>query len=248
MPKMFGRGHPASKSEGGSGEPEPTPREAPVDERASKATKKSSRARTPAAEAAGGGTSLDFAQVGEQVAMVLEAAKEAAEKMRLEARAEAQRIRTSSQREARDAVETAKAAAERADAEAASARAEAEQQTKELREEADAYASNTREAADEKAAALLAQAEKRAAAREITFQERRRSLDEGVVRTEERLRQLVAGLKELAAGLEELVEPDDHANNGNNGNGDNWNDEPLLGIVTRPDSEAHSLSREGGTT
>jgi F0F1-type ATP synthase membrane subunit b/b' len=245
MPKLFGRETPAPKSEGGSGEPEPAPREAPVDARSSKTAKKSSRSRPPAAEAPDGGASVDFAQVGEQVAMVLAAAKEAAETMRSEARAEAQRIRTTSQKEAREAFETAKAAAERADSEAASARADAEQQSKELREQADEYASATREAADAKAAALLAQAEKRASARELTFQERRRSLDEGVVRTEERLRQLVSGLHELAAGLEELVEPGDHSSNGN---GDNWNDESFVGILTRSEGEPHSLSREGGTT
>ncbi len=97
---------------------------------------------------------VDFAQVGEQVATVLEAATAAAEKMRLEA---------------------------------------------------DAYASETRNAADVKASAILAQARKVAAAEESSARDLRRSLDEGVVRTEDRLKLLIAGLYELATGLEGLV-------------------------------------------
>ncbi len=239
MSKLFGRSHSASQGEGGSGEVEPSVRDASaVDPRSSK-TRKSGRARPAAADAEGGGASVDFAQVGEQVAMVLEAAKAAAEEMRLEADTEARRIRAATEKEARDALQSAKVTAERAETAAATIRADAEHQSKEVREQADAYANDTREAADVKAAAVLSRAEKQASERESTFQERRRSLDEGVGRTEERLRQLVAGLHELAAGLEDLIAPESHESNGNGDNG------AVLEILTLAAGESHAPTREG---
>ena len=238
MSKLFGRGHSASQGETGSGAVAPAVRESPaVDPRSSK-TRKNARVRAAATDGESGGTTVDFAQVGEQVATVLEAARAAAETMRLEAETEARRIRAAGEREVREAQQSAKVTAERAEAEAATLRAESELRSKEVREQADAYANDTREAADAKAAAVLAQAEKQASARESAFQERRRLLDEGVVRTEERLRQLVSGLHELAGGLEDLVAPESHENNGNGDNG------AVFEILSGSAGEASAL-REG---
>jgi hemerythrin-like domain-containing protein len=221
MPKLFGRRHKAPKSANAAKETKHAVREARREVRLPKG---------------GDEPSVDFTQLGQQVAKVLETAKDAAEKMKLAAQAEAEQLRKTIEEQARVEREAAKATAERADAEAASIRADAEQQSKEVREQADDYASKTREAADAKAAAVLARAEKQASAEEDTSRERRRALDEGVTRTEERLRQLVAGLYELAGGLGELVPPHE---NGKNGDSESLADHPTQYV-----GEPRSRSRE----
>jgi hypothetical protein len=167
MPKLIGRRRSAGQGKGASGEEERSVGEG--------------NAVEP--------RPVDFAQVGEQVATVLEAATAAAEKLRMEA---------------------------------------------------DAYANETRDAADVKASAILARAEKEAAAQERTFHDLRRSLDDGVVRTEERLNQLIVGLRELATGLEGLVARGSHEN----GNGDNGTLAEMLAAY----SAASAPTSEGGTS
>jgi hypothetical protein len=164
------------------------------------------------------------------VAKVLASAKEAAEKMMLEADVEARRIRTASEKEAGEALETAKAAAKRADADAARVHSDAEQQSKQVREEADLYAIATREAADATAAARLAQAETQAVAQEGKLRERQRMLVDSVVRTEERLTQLAEGLHELAGRVAELVAPRDREAS---------DTVSLVDILNRSASESH---------
>lgn len=180
---------------------------------------------------------VDFAQVGKQVATVLTAAKEAAEKIRAEADADAQRIREASELQAREALETAKTTAKRAQVEAAGIRAEVEELSNQMREQAEEYASGTRQEADAKAAAIVAKAEKRNSELEQAFHERRHSLDEGVVRTEKRLRQLIAGLRELAGGLEELMAPAEQAPS---------NGQPRVELPVRPAGDTPAMSRGGG--
>ena len=218
MPKLSRRRHKAPQPEGGSGESDRAGHEASDD-----------AGPTPAIPP-DGGPSVDFTQLGAQVATVLASAKEAAEKMMLEADVEARRIRTASEKEAGEALETAKAAAERADAEAASVRADAERQSKRVREEADLYAMATRQAADAKAGATLARAETQAVAQDGKLRERQRMLVEGVVRTEERLTQLAEGLHELAGSLEELVAPRDQETSDTGS---------LVDILNRSASESH---------
>ncbi len=236
MPKLLRRRHAAPQPKGGSGDVKGVVAGAPGDARPSK----SGKARAASVATPDAGPSVDFAQIGEQVAIVLEAARQAAEKIRVEADAEAQRIRTASEEQARVALEKAKTTVERADAQAATVRADTEQQSKEVREQADEYASETRQAADVKAAAVLARAEKQASTQERTLQDRRRSLDEGVVRTEERLKQLSAGLHELAGGLEELVAPEDHGENRDTGS--------LLNLLNQAVGEPPAQFPEGGTS
>jgi hypothetical protein len=235
MPKLFGRRRAAHEDEGASDDAKRVVRDAPVDAR----PPKGNRARPATQVAPAGVPPVDYAQVGGHVAAVLEAAKEAAEKMRLEAHTEAQKLRSAMKEQAREALEKAKATAERADAHAASVTVDAERQSKEVREQADEYASDRRKAADSEAAAVLARAEKQASVCERTFQERQLSLDQSVIRTEKRLRELVGGLHELASGLEELAGPDDQGANGNSGS--------LVDVLTRSASGSHS-SRESETT
>lgn len=217
MPRLLRRRHKAPQPEGGSG--------------------KSDRAGHAASDGASlttippdGGPSVDFTQLGAQVAKVLASAKEAATKMMVEADVEARRIRAASEKEAGEALETAKAAAKRADAVAASVHADAARQSKQVREEADLYASTTREAADAKAATTLAQAETQAVAQEGKLRDRQRMLVDSVVRTEERLTQLAEGLHELAGSLDELVAPRDR------GTSDTVS---LVDILNRSASESH---------
>lgn len=210
MPKLFGKRRSAPEPVDTTGEAKRAKRELQRDVRLPKSTD----AWSVTESVPNGGAPVDFAQVGEQVAKVLESAKEAAERMTLAAYGEAEQLRKTTEEQAREELEQAKAKAERADADAAEVRAAAEQQSQELREQADEYATATREAAEAKATALLARAERRVSAEEDTSRARRSALDEGVARTEERLRQLVVGLHELAGGLEELVSPPESSENG----------------------------------
>lgn len=226
--KLFGRGRSALEDDGEPGEAMGAP---VVDARLLKASRP--RLVTPAADPA-----VDYAQLGGHVATVLEAATAAAEKLRVEAQAEAQQVRAKSEEQARDALETAKATEARAEAHAAGLAAEAEREGKEVRAKADIYASSRRQAADEEAAAVLARAEKQAALRERSSQERQRTLDQSVVRTEKRLRQLVVGLHELASGLAELVPAQDEDEDGDERNGS-----LAEGVLTRSGRQSRSSSR-----
>jgi hypothetical protein len=237
MPKVFGRGRSAQQDKGASGDAKRVAPDAPADARLPKGNR--GRAATPVAPA--GEPPVDYAQIGEHVAAVLEAAKEAAEKMRLDAYTEAQKLRAAMKEQGHAALETAKATADRAEAHAASVSADAERQSREVREQADEYAKDRRKVADSEAAAVLARAEKQASVAERTFQERQLSLDESVIRTENRLRELVAGLHELASGLEQLAGPGDHGANGDRDNGS------LVDDLTRSASGSHS-PRESETT
>jgi predicted nuclease with TOPRIM domain len=150
-------------------------------------------------------SAVDYAKVGEHVGTVLEAAKAAAEKMRLEATNDARQIRADAQLQARVGVEESQKKVERADAEATRLYAEAKQRSDDVREEADAYATSTREAAEAEAVVILADATQQASDEVDAAQKRQRTLDRNIAATENRLRQLVGGVRELASGLEELV-------------------------------------------
>ncbi len=148
---------------------------------------------------------LDYAKVGEHVGTVLEAAKAAAEKMLIDASRDARQIRADAQLQAKVALEESQKQVERADAEAARLYADAKQRSDETRDEADTYAASTRQSADAEVAAILQNAEMQALDRVDAAQRRQRTLDRNIAATENRLRQLVGGVRELASGLEELV-------------------------------------------
>jgi hypothetical protein len=138
-----------------------------------------------------------FAELGQHVATVLATAREAAEKIETEARQEAERTLA----EARD-----KAA--QIEAETAEKRSAAFAAAEDVRTRADAYAERKRQEADEAAAAAVARVEREAQERARAVEERQQELDANVERTEERLRTLVARLREVADRLDVLVGPD----------------------------------------
>jgi vacuolar-type H+-ATPase subunit H len=119
----------------------------------------------------------DYAKLGEHVASVLEAAKTAAAKIREDARVEADRVRS-----------------------------EAEQESQELTQRANGYEAEKLSEAKEKASAIVAAAEHEVSEQTKATQERDATLAQNVAMSEERLKQLVRGLRDLAGGLEELVD------------------------------------------
>jgi cell division septum initiation protein DivIVA len=152
-----------------------------------------------------------FDELGQHVASVLEAAREAAERIVAEARAEATRVQERSQKEAEAAVAEARRKAGEVDAEASQTHSEAKRVARDLRARADEYAEEKRQEADEAAAEILARAERVARERTAAAEERQRALDENVERTEDRLRQLVGGLRDLAGRLDVLASSGDGA-------------------------------------
>jgi hypothetical protein len=132
----------------------------------------------------------EFAELGRHVATVLTTAREAAEK------------------EAAAVLERARAYAAEIEAETAEKRSAAFATAEDVRTRADAYAEKKRQEADEAAAEALARAERQARDLAHAAEERRQELEANVERTEERLRKLVAGLRELASRLDVLVGTD----------------------------------------
>jgi cell division septum initiation protein DivIVA len=152
-----------------------------------------------------------FDELGQHVASVLQSAREAAERIVAEARSEAARVQERSQKDAEATVAEARRKAGELDAEASQARSEAKREARDLRARADEYAEEKRQEADEAAAEILARAERVARERAAAAEERQRALDENVERTEERLRQLVGGLRDLAGRLDVLASSGDGA-------------------------------------
>jgi len=152
-----------------------------------------------------------FDELGQHVASVLQSAREAAERIVAEARAEAARVQERSQKEAEATVAEARRKAGELEAEASQAQSEAKRVARDLRARADEYAEEKRQEADEAAAEILARAERAVRDRSAAAEERQRSLDENVERTEDRLRQLVGGLRELAGRLDVLASSGDGA-------------------------------------
>ena len=148
----------------------------------------------------------DYVELGEHVGAVLEAAKEAAEKMRRQAAEGARQTRADADQKARLIVEEAQKQATHVQAGAALLEAEAKERSTKTDKEAEAYAVATREAADAQAAAVLDRAERQASERVRATEARLHTLDEGVVGTEKRLRQLIAWMRDCVSSLEELVD------------------------------------------
>jgi hypothetical protein len=150
----------------------------------------------------------DYAQLGEHVASVLQAARAAAEKITEEARQEAGRVQDGAREEATAILAEANRAASSMLSEADHLRAEAESKSAKTRDEAEAYAAEKRRDADAEASSLIAGAEQAAKHHVEAEARRKQALAENIEVTEKRLRDLVAGLRELAARLEDLVHPD----------------------------------------
>jgi hypothetical protein len=129
---------------------------------------------------------VDFEELGEHVASVLKAAELAARGIRTKADGEAEAQVTEAGRQAGEILHDAEG----------------------LRAEAEAYATRTREDADAQASKVLQAAREEAAIRARDEEERQRALREDIERSENRLTELGAGLRDLATRLEELVGAD----------------------------------------
>lgn len=105
---------------------------------------------------------------------------------------------------------------EAANAAAAKIREEAEKEVRETRQRANDYAAEKRREAEDEAADIVARAEREASEHTNVAQERGRALANNVALSEERLRQLVAGLRDLAGRLEELVQAEPPRNDSPN--------------------------------
>jgi F0F1-type ATP synthase membrane subunit b/b' len=150
--------------------------------------------------------SVDYANFGEHVTSVLEAATAAAAKITADAREDARRVVERTRKEAAEAVETARQEADKASAEAEQLRAEVEQESRETTQRANAYFAKKRQEAEAETSGIVTRAKREASEHTRAAQERLSALDKNVTLTEERLRQLVGGLRDLAGRLEQLLE------------------------------------------
>jgi len=153
----------------------------------------------------GSSVSPDYTQLGEHVGVVLEAAKDAAARMKHEALEDAERIRAEADETATTAVADARKQAKQIEAAAAQLETTARESADRIRGEADAYAGTTRRAAEAEADAILDRAKQHASERIRETEAHLQSLGDQVASTEQRLRQLVDRLRDLASSLDDLV-------------------------------------------
>ena len=154
----------------------------------------------------------DHAETGSRVAGVLNAAEEAAEAIKDEARRHADEILRQANADVATRVEDLTREAERV-------RAEADNYARDIRVAVDSYGTQARREADEEARKLLSDAEEQARATREAAQEMANQIEEGtqqrhesLVREakslEERRQRVLDGLRDLAAQLQDaLVEP-----------------------------------------
>jgi cell division septum initiation protein DivIVA len=149
---------------------------------------------------------MDYAELGEHVTSVLEAANQAAAKIRQDARTDAERVAKQSQSEASAVLEQARGHAEKLSRESERVLAEAKKESREMTQRAEAYVAEKRRQAEAEATGILSRARRDASEHTRAAQERRSALANDVAMSEERLGQLVGGLRNLAVRLEELVD------------------------------------------
>ena len=159
-----------------------------------------------------------YAQVGERVAGVLQAAEDAAEKMREDARRDAAEIR-------REAESTGTRQLEQMAQEAESVRLEAETYSRETREAVDTYATQRRRETESESSRALAEAEGQARATreaaeamakriEDAARQRQQTLLDESRTVEVRMQRAIAGFRAMAAQLEELLAASSAGNGG----------------------------------
>ena len=154
----------------------------------------------------------DHAETGSRVAGVLNAAEEAAETIKDEARRHVDEVLRQANADAATRVEDLTREAERT-------RAEADAYARDIRAAVDSYGTQARREADEEARKLLSDAEEQARATREAAQEMANQIEEDVRRQheslareakslEERRQRVLDGLRDLAAQLQDaLVEP-----------------------------------------
>jgi archaellum component FlaC len=154
----------------------------------------------------------DHAETGSRVAAVLNAAEEAAETIKDEARRHADEVLRQANADAASRVEDLTRDSERV-------RTEADAYARDIRAAVDSYGTQARREADEEARKLLSDAEEQARATREAAQEMANQIEEDVRRRheslareakslEERRQRVLDGLRDLAAQLQDaLVEP-----------------------------------------
>jgi cell division septum initiation protein DivIVA len=147
----------------------------------------------------------DYGKLGEHVTSVLEAANKAAAKIQDDARTNAERVAKQSQNQASALLEQARGHAEKLSRESERVLAEAKKESREMTQHAEAYVAEKRREAEAEATGILSRARRDASEHTRAAQERRSALANDVALSEERLGQLVGGLRNLAVRLEELV-------------------------------------------
>jgi hypothetical protein len=149
--------------------------------------------------------STDYASIGSHVASVLEAATEAAGRLRDEATVEATRIREAAEREAATKISDASNEASRIAHEAEGLRTAAEEAANRTTERAEAFARKKRNDAEAAATDVLRNAETVATRQHVEMITREKALHESVDLAEKRLQHLVTGLRDLAGRLETVL-------------------------------------------
>jgi hypothetical protein len=153
--------------------------------------------------------SRDYAEFGDRVAAVLQAAEEAAEQIRADAKAAAEQMTLQAEQEANTRLEEASREAERV-------RTEAHAESKNTREAVEIYATNHRREAEERAAKLVTDAESQArASREAAeamaqrIEESARGLEEEAREQERiirgRMQRYLAALRDVSRQIEEVL-------------------------------------------
>jgi hypothetical protein len=157
-------------------------------------------------------TRTDHAETGSRVAAVLNAAEEAAETIRAEARRHADEVLREAKSDAAVRVEELTREAERV-------RAEADDYARDIRVAVDSYGTQARRDAEEEARKIVSDAEDHARATREAAQDMANQIEEGARRRheslvreakslEERRQRVLDGLRDLAAQLQDaLVEP-----------------------------------------
>jgi hypothetical protein len=135
---------------------------------------------------------------GEQLNTVLGAAKAAAARIEEEARREGKRVCDQAQRKATEQRQAAHEQARAMRVKAERLRAEAEEWSKQTRAAAVSIAADLRAEAEAEARDILSAAEREAASFSENAERRKRALKMDICGAEDRLRQLVTGLRELA--------------------------------------------------
>jgi cell division septum initiation protein DivIVA len=148
----------------------------------------------------------EYGKLGEHVASVLEAANKAAAKIREDAHTNAERVANQSESEAKALLEQAQEHAEKLSRASERLRAEAKTESRGMTQRAEADVAEKRREAEAEATGILSRARREASEHTRAAQERRSALARDVALSEERLGQLVGGLRNLAVRLEELVQ------------------------------------------
>jgi hypothetical protein len=182
-----------------------------------------------------------YAQFGEHLSSVLQAANEAAKKVEDDARSEAERLRKRTQSQAASTLDGARRESEKLLAEADRLRTEAENESSQTRKQAETYAAGKLRDAEAKAADIVSRAERVAQNRAIAAEERSRELEANVDLAEVRLQQLATGLVDTASRLEGLIErPVAHPGGEKSASeptGERMLEETLVASITRSEAQ-----------